>query len=151
MENYSKLLCVILVMYCMIGISTSSCPLIETNELEPLINDAVVSQGGEGIISVDVSEMNINCQAVGNLKDTYNYLTITARYQRSDNAIQVGQIFLFCQISGFLSSWSYTVFNLISDTNEQNALLAANTNTNCFMCSDPCDGKYCITTSYVLV
>ena len=147
MENYSKLLCVILVMYCMIGISTSSCPLIETNELEPLINDAVVSQGGEGIISVDVSEMNINCQAVGNLKDTYNYLTITARYQRSDNTIQVGQIFLDCE----MSDWVYTVLNLISDTNEQNALLTANTNTNCFMCSDTCDGKYCITTSYVLV
>ena len=147
MENYSKLLCVILVMYCMIRISTSSCLLIEVDQLEALIDDARRSLQGENL-AVDISEMNINCQEVGNLKDTYNYLTITARYERLDNnAIEVGQILLDCQIS----TWIYTDLILISGTNEQSALLTANTSTNCFMCGDTCDGKYYITTSYVLV
>ena len=150
MENYSKLLCVVLVMYCMIRISTSSCQLIETDQLEALIGDALQSIGGEaGNIPIDVLEMNINCQAVGNLRDTYNYLTITARYQRLDNNnINVGQILLECDHT---SSWIYTELNSISGTNEQNALLTGNTSTNCFMCGETCDGKYCITTSYVLV
>ena len=149
MENYSKLLCVVLVMYCMIRISTSSCQLIETNQLEALIGDALQSQEGEdGNIFIEVSEMNINCQAVGNLRDTYNYLTITARYERLDNNnINVGQILLECDDI----SWTYDDLNDISGTNEQSALLTGNTSTNCFMCDETCDGKYCITTSYVLV
>ena len=149
MENCSKPLCVVLVVYCMIRISTSSCQLIEANGLEALIGDALVSQGGEAGFTVDVSEMNINCQAVGNLRDTYNYLTITARYQQSNNNnINVGQILLECD---HMSSWIYTDLNSISGTNEQNALLTGNTSINCFMCGETCDGKYCITTSYVLV
>ena len=149
MENCSKPLCVVLVVYCMIRISTSSCQLIEKNQLEALIGDALQSQEGEdGNIFIEVSEMNINCQAVGNLRDTYNYLTITARYERLDNNnINVGQILLECDDI----SWTYDDLNDISGTNEQSALLTGNTSTNCFMCDETCDGKYCITTSYVLV
>ena len=119
--------------------AAQQCALITNSEITQRIEDSSIL---ENATSLDIVDINFNCQAVGANFGRYRFATVTANvtYSSPQTGNVVLQVDLACTSDGGQSEWSNSIeTRIVTNETEIELLLNANTRTSCSSCN-PTDG-----------